>query len=56
MSEFETLLAEYVTKDNPKVHGVIAKVVDGKGMSLQSHGCRTFYFQQLINELAFFGY
>lgn len=32
MSDFDTLLADYTRKENPKVHGVICKCVDGNGI------------------------
>ncbi|KAL4802427.1 beta-lactamase/transpeptidase-like protein [Aspergillus unguis] len=36
MSEFDALLAEYTSKDSPKVHGAICKCVDGNGNEIYS--------------------
>jgi hypothetical protein len=34
MSDFDALLANYTSKENPQVHGVICKCVDGKGIHI----------------------
>lgn len=37
MSDFDALLAEYTSKENPKVHGVICKCVDRHGNPSLTH-------------------
>jgi len=35
MADFENLLNQYTRKDDPKVHGVLAKCIDKDGQSFQ---------------------
>lgn len=41
MSDFDALLADYTSKENPKVHGVICKCVDKHGIPPPSPGTRS---------------